>query len=386
MTVRVFVSSTFTDLIPFRESVQKAIRQLGTVDISMENFGARDERPKDECLRLIKEESDIFVGIYAHRYGFIPAGDQISITELEYEAALSVEIPTLIYLIDDSAPWIPAHIDRGHLEANLVSFKNRLRANHICEFFSGKDELAAKVVADLGRHLSRQDIAAGLVRTFEHMDSEREYRLIQDLKSSDKYEIKRSIAALTRSHSPWLTHYLAGLVVGQDEELADLALSALREIPGRDSAKAIATGLNSKISNVRSMAAFTLGEMALFGRRKDSESTLGPLIAALQNTTEDIRVLDEGVHSLGKIGGKQALDSLVKILKHNGTPTQLKAKALHGPGRFWGAREYSHFVSLATEIVKQWSIDTCRSVSQDHIFKYISNPLKQLVESRSLEG
>jgi hypothetical protein len=382
MPIRVFVSSTFKDLSPFRESVQKAIRQLGAIDISMEHFGAREERPKDECLRLIMEESDIFVGIYAHRYGFIPPGDEISITEAEYEAAASAGIPRLIYLVDDSAPWIPAHIDKGDLEGHLLRFRNRLKSNHICEFFSARDELAAKVVADLGRHLSRLMIAARLVKTFEGLDSEREYRLIQDLKSTDKYEIKRSITALTHSHSPWLIQYLTSLIVIHDEELANLAISALREIPGHASAEAIANGLNSKIGNIRSMAAFTLGEMALFGRREDSESTLNKLMAALRNPSEDLRVLDEIVHSLGKIGGKEALDALIDILKSDGTPSQLKAKALHGPGRFWGPAEYSRFVSMATGIVKQWSVETCASVGQAHIFDYIKNPLKELIQFR----
>jgi len=61
----VFVSSTFVDLKDHRLTVQKAIKQLGAVDISMENFGARDERPKKECLRIIGEECDTFVG-YMH--------------------------------------------------------------------------------------------------------------------------------------------------------------------------------------------------------------------------------------------------------------------------------------------------------------------------------
>ena len=68
MNKRVFVSSTFVDLQIHRKAVLDVIRQLGAIDVSMEHFGARDERPKDECLRLVREESDVFVGIYAHRY------------------------------------------------------------------------------------------------------------------------------------------------------------------------------------------------------------------------------------------------------------------------------------------------------------------------------
>jgi Domain of unknown function (DUF4062) len=45
MTHKVFLSSTYTDLVEYRTTVRQSIRQLGAIDISMENFGARDELP-----------------------------------------------------------------------------------------------------------------------------------------------------------------------------------------------------------------------------------------------------------------------------------------------------------------------------------------------------
>jgi tetratricopeptide (TPR) repeat protein len=157
---RVFVSSTFMDLKAFREAVQKAIRRLDAVDISMENFGARDERPKEECLRLISEESDFFVGIYAHRYGHVPTGEDISITEAEYHAAVAAEIPTLIYLVDDSTPWVLAHVDEGQAKERLRRFKDKLKAEHIRAVFSTPEGLATQVAADLGRELSKKGVEA----------------------------------------------------------------------------------------------------------------------------------------------------------------------------------------------------------------------------------
>lgn len=151
----VFVSSTFVDLVDHRETVQSAIRQLGAVDVSMENFGARDERPKDECLRIISEECDTFVGIYAHRYGFIPNGDSKSITESEYDAAGQRNLARFIYLVNDDALWNPKLIDTGGAAKKLNHFKSRLRTSHICKPFSTKDELATSVAADLGRHFLR---------------------------------------------------------------------------------------------------------------------------------------------------------------------------------------------------------------------------------------
>lgn len=154
MMKRVFVSSTLIDLREYRMRVQEVIRQLGAIDISMEHFGARDERPKDECLRLIREESNLFVGIYAHRYGFIPNGDQKSITEQEYDAATNENLARFIYIIDDDAAWKPAYIDKDVLAEKLMRFKAKLKASHTCKYFSNQDQLASFVAADLGRHLT----------------------------------------------------------------------------------------------------------------------------------------------------------------------------------------------------------------------------------------
>jgi hypothetical protein len=123
MPHRVFLSSTFTDLAEHRKAVQDAIRQLGAVDVSMEHFGARDERPMSECVRLVQKESDLFVGIYAHRYGYIPDGSDVSISETEYKAASEMPLPRFIYMVDDNQPWIPAHIDAGDNASNLMRSK-----------------------------------------------------------------------------------------------------------------------------------------------------------------------------------------------------------------------------------------------------------------------
>jgi hypothetical protein len=153
MSKKVFISSTFSDLKDYRLSVQNGIRQLGLQDISMENFGARDERPKNECIRIVNE-SDFFVGIFAHRYGFIPDGDNLSITQSEYEAAVTCKVPKLIYVMDDNEPVLLTNIDDGENKVKLMAFKKHLFSNHICKMFTNKDNLATSVVADLGRAIS----------------------------------------------------------------------------------------------------------------------------------------------------------------------------------------------------------------------------------------
>jgi hypothetical protein len=150
----IFVSSTFLDLQEYRAAVREIVRQIGAVDIAMEHFGARDERPKDECLHLIQTESQAFIGIYAHRYGYIPDGDTCSITESEYDAASSSDLKRLIYIIDENIPWQKKFIDRGRTARLLDKFKKRLRSGHVCKPFKNKDELSASVAADLARELA----------------------------------------------------------------------------------------------------------------------------------------------------------------------------------------------------------------------------------------
>ena len=116
------------------------------------------------CLRMIAEEADFFVGIYAHRYGFVPDGDSVSITEAEYLAASSIgeldpsRLPRLIYLVDENTRWRPAFIDRGESEQALQRFKRRLRSRHMFKEFSTPDALRASVAADLHRAILRKDL------------------------------------------------------------------------------------------------------------------------------------------------------------------------------------------------------------------------------------
>jgi hypothetical protein len=150
----IFVSSTFLDLEEHRSSVREIIRQIGAVDIAMEHLGARDERPKNECLRLINEESKAFIGIYAHRYGHIPKGDACSITEAEYNAASVVGLKRFIYVVDENIPWQKKLIDQGKKAQLLDKFKKKLLANHVCKPFKNKDGLSASVAADIAREFA----------------------------------------------------------------------------------------------------------------------------------------------------------------------------------------------------------------------------------------
>lgn len=148
---RVFVSSTIQDLRRHRTAVLAAIAQFGATAVALELFGARDARPKAECLRIIREETDLLVGIYAHRYGWIPEGDSLSITQQEYEQALRAKIPTLAYVVDQHHSWPDAQIDTGSSAESLGAFLQRIQEDRIYDRFTTPNKLATSVVADIGR-------------------------------------------------------------------------------------------------------------------------------------------------------------------------------------------------------------------------------------------
>src|SRR5215475_11202962 len=74
----VYVSSTYQDLKDCRHAVRSALQRMGLDDIAMETYTAGEERPVDRCLDDVRS-ADIYVGVLAWRYGFVPAGGHTSI-------------------------------------------------------------------------------------------------------------------------------------------------------------------------------------------------------------------------------------------------------------------------------------------------------------------
>lgn len=145
----VFVSSTFIDLELHRSQVQVAVASLCHGTNAMEYFGALPGSPKEECLRLVRG-SDIYLGIFGMRYGSIDSETGKSLTHLEYEEAISLKMPCLIYIMDEENHLVlPRHIEIGESAEKLLGLKNILLSRHVVNYFASPQELAGKVVNDL---------------------------------------------------------------------------------------------------------------------------------------------------------------------------------------------------------------------------------------------
>jgi hypothetical protein len=92
--VRVFVSSTLGELAEERQAARASIEHLRLTPIMFE-LGARPHPPRS-LYRSYLAQSDVFVGIYWQRYGWV--APDMDISGLEDELQLSTRMPRLIYV------------------------------------------------------------------------------------------------------------------------------------------------------------------------------------------------------------------------------------------------------------------------------------------------
>lgn len=98
--LQVFVSSTYTDLIEERQTAVQAILDAGHIPAGMELFKAGNESQLQTIYKWI-DESDIYMLILGGRYGSLESKSGKSYTQLEYEYALSKNIPVFAVVLSD---------------------------------------------------------------------------------------------------------------------------------------------------------------------------------------------------------------------------------------------------------------------------------------------
>src|SRR5499425_1381901 len=172
--VRVFISSTLGELAAERAAARRAITRLHLVPVFYES-GARPHPPR-AMYRAYLKQSQVFVGIYWQRYGWVAPGMQIS--GLEDEFRLAAGKPMLLYLkrpAPNREPRLAAMID-GIRATGSVSYRTfgtpreleRLLADDLAVLLS--ESFAGAVAA------AAADLPAGTV-TFLLTDIEGSTRL-----------------------------------------------------------------------------------------------------------------------------------------------------------------------------------------------------------------
>jgi hypothetical protein len=153
--MKVYISSTYQDLIEHRAAVDRALRRMGHDVIGMEQYVAEGSKPVERCKADV-QASDAYVIVVAWRYGYVPGRiatpvDGRSITEIELAEAQSCGKPVLAFLLDPEAPWPPNRVDAMGGAAGGGDDVSRLRAllgtNYLAGIFRTPDDLASQVAA-----------------------------------------------------------------------------------------------------------------------------------------------------------------------------------------------------------------------------------------------
>jgi formylglycine-generating enzyme required for sulfatase activity len=174
MTPTIYLSSTYEDLQDHRRVVHEALRKSGYRVIAMEDYVAADNRPLKACLDDIHDEVQIYVGLFAFRYGYVPPEAHIrdcphtahrdewqglSITELEFRFAQELGRPCLVFVAKEGQPWDLNHVDayaergKAHPGQRIDRLRRHLLQEKMASPFSSPHELASLVQAGVVRHL-----------------------------------------------------------------------------------------------------------------------------------------------------------------------------------------------------------------------------------------
>ena len=151
----VMISSTARDLPEHRRQVMDACLAQGMLPKAMEHLPASDADAM-KISRQMVDQTDIYLGVIAFRYGHVPAGHSISITEMEYNRAIERGIPCLIFFMHEDHLLKAADVEKGKGAVRLDQFKKRLGKAHVVNFFRSPEDLRAHVINSLSQFRSAE--------------------------------------------------------------------------------------------------------------------------------------------------------------------------------------------------------------------------------------
>ncbi len=151
--MKVFLSSTGRDLADYRQAAIEMCNRLQLVPLAMEFFEAMGKGASAGSLAKLAE-ADVYVGIFAHRYGYIEPGSERSVTEAEFDTASERGLEQICFLVDPNHPWPPDAWDAEHY-AQLKRFKSRVEQSRIRAQFTTVDDFKMKLLHALSEWKSR---------------------------------------------------------------------------------------------------------------------------------------------------------------------------------------------------------------------------------------
>ena len=142
---QIFISSTYKDLIPYRQKANSEIRYMGFFPVGMEDFHSSGINPWKYIVEVI-ETSDIYIVIIGSRYGSITT-DGISFTQREYMYAKEKGLPVLTFIYNGELSLDASDLSINH--DKFTAFVNLLETDNTVVYFKDVNELSQKITSSL---------------------------------------------------------------------------------------------------------------------------------------------------------------------------------------------------------------------------------------------
>ncbi len=153
--MKVYISSTYQDLVEYRAAVDRTLRRMGHDVIGMEQYIAEGGKPVERCKADVRI-ADVYVIIVAWRFGYVPDPAILppsprSITEIELAEAKDNGKAVLAFLLDPETPWAPNRVDAmggaAGAGADILRLRSELGTDYLAGIFRTPDDLASQVAA-----------------------------------------------------------------------------------------------------------------------------------------------------------------------------------------------------------------------------------------------
>lgn len=162
--MKICISSTFLDLINYRNMALEVCDIFKAKQLAMEIIFSTNDNPIKESLKLV-QDSDIYICIIGEKYGTIKDGYSKSITHLEYDEAIRINKPIYIFVVsstnrDKEMKKLLSDIKENHTYSHIesvIEFRkallNTIRNNHFKEL-----KINSKFILDLeAEHIQQND-------------------------------------------------------------------------------------------------------------------------------------------------------------------------------------------------------------------------------------
>lgn len=118
----------------------------------MEQFGSKPGSPVEECIKVV-QSCQLYVGVFGKRYGSIPEGHDKSMTHIGYDEAQRVDLPSLIYIMNENHSIPAKDVETGVGAEKLQILKEQLKKRHIVSFFTTPEDLQSELYMRCQRNL-----------------------------------------------------------------------------------------------------------------------------------------------------------------------------------------------------------------------------------------